>query len=378
MDEFLKVMEKWDGFHSVGARQVDEVALQRALGLLTNEAGHPPHRHKYLIQEAITTSDFPYLFGQIIDRQLIANYQAWNADWQSWCKYRPVTSFNTVRLERLYGTDDVLPEVTEKGEYTAQKPTSCRFELAVKKYGKQFDISWESIVNDSLGAFSDIPQRMANAATRTENYLVTSTYASATGPNTNLFGAALSDCGQEVNNVGTLPLTIGNVEATLGLMAAQTNPQGNPISVRGMHLVVPPALEMTGRAILTSALKMWTESAGGGAVPYPTLNVVSQMGLKLHVDPWLPVIDAGANANTTWYLFADPSQLAAIYFARLRGHETPEIVMKASDKVAVGSGAAIGPMSGDFASDNIMYRERLVFGTVAGDPRAAYAQDGSG
>lgn len=376
--DFLTVMENWNGYRSARDVRVDETRLSATLGLIMNEARHPPHQHRFLMQEAITTSDFPYLFGQVIDRQLIANYQPWNADWATWCKARMVTDFNTVRLERVYGIDDILPEVTEKGEYLAQKPINCRFELAVKKYGKQFDISWESLVNDSLGAFQDIPTRMLNAANRTENYLITSTYASATGPNTNLFGATITDCTQAVTNLGVLPLTLDNLETTMELMQAQTDPRGNPISVRPVHLVVPPALEMTARSILTSTLKMWTESAGGAATPYPTTSVIPQMGLQLHVDPWLPVIDVSGNVNTTWYLYADPSQIPAIYYGRLRGYEAPEIVMKASDKVALGGAAAVTPFSGDFATDNVFWRERLVFGTVAGDPRGAYSQTGTG
>lgn len=63
--------------------------------------------------------------------------------------------------------------------------------------------------------------------------------------------------------------------------------------------------------------------------------------------------------------------------AYLRGHEMPEICMKSSDKVTVG-GAALSPFSGDFATDNIMYRVRIVHGGTQLDPRYAYSQDGSG
>jgi len=45
--------------------------------------------------------------------------------------------------------------------------------------------------------------------------------------------------------------------------------------------------------------------------------------------------------------------------------------MKASDKVTVGGGA-IGPMSGDFATDNVLYRVRLVFGGARMDWRGTY------
>ena len=55
----------------------------------------------------------------------------------------------------------------------------------------------------------------------------------------------------------------------------------------------------------------------------------------------------------------------------MKGHERPEICMKASDKVTIGGGP-IGPMSGDFATDNVFYRVRLVFGGTTLDWRATY------
>ena len=45
--------------------------------------------------------------------------------------------------------------------------------------------------------------------------------------------------------------------------------------------------------------------------------------------------------------------------------------MKASDKVTVGGGA-IGPLSGDFATDNVFYRVRLIAGVTRLDWRATW------
>ena len=163
-------------------------------------------------------------------------------------------------------------------------------------------------------------------------------------------------------------------------MAAQTNPAGEPLGIRAKHLVVGPALEFTARQILTSSVKMWTAESidVDGTVystPYPTNNVVSQMGLQLHVNPYIPVIDT-THGGTSWYLFADPSDVAAMEFGYLRGHESPEIVMKSSDKVSP-AGGSMSPFSGDFATDNVMYRVRAVFGGTPMDPRATYLQSGA-
>lgn len=380
MSEFLESMRAWEGFAPV-RKSADEQAMAEALNLIQNKAGYTPRRHAAILEEAITTTDFPYLFGQVIDRQLLANYKGFDADWKNYMRVTTVPDFNVVRREKLHGTDSRLPVVPEKGEYQPSTPTNCRYTYNVKKYGRQFDISWEAMINDSLGAFQDVPQRMALAAARTEYYFATSLFAAATGDgNANLYGATITDCGQEITNLGVLPLTIGNLETTMELMAAQTNPAGEPLGIRAKHLVVGPALEFTARQILTSSVKMWTAESidVDGTVystPYPTNNVVSQMGLQLHVNPYIPVIDT-THGDTSWYLFADPSDVAAMEFGYLRGHETPEIVMKSSDKV-MPSGAAVSPFSGDFATDNIMYRVRHVFGGTPMDPRATYLQSGA-
>lgn len=377
MPELLEVMQGWESYTSVRGKPADEGAIAEAIDLLLNKRGYTARMHAAILEEAITTTDFPYLFGQILDRQVLARYKMALPDWQSYFKMGTRKDFNQARLHKVQGNDGLLPEVPEKGEYLVAPMNESRYTIQVSKRGRQFDISWEAVINDDLGAFSDMPNRFADAAIYTEAYLATSTYSSAAGPNAALFGTPIADVdGQNVTNLGTLPLTIANLETTLELMAAQTDVNGRPISVRGVHVVVPPALEFTARAILTSALKQWTEVGAGAGIPVPTTNVIPQYGLKLHVDPLLPVIDASGNVDTTWYVFAEPSQIPAMEFDRLRGHETPEICMKASDKVSV-TGAPLSPLSGDFATDNVFYRVRIVCGTAQLDPRAAYSQNGT-
>lgn len=373
-NDFLQLMGGWEGYQSIRGQTFTEAKVTKALDLINNRPGWPSHEWRYRFIEAITTTDFPYLLGHIIDREVMARYKVAVADWQAYFRMRTLANFNTVRRHKIIGNDDRLPQVPEKGEYLVGEVAEGRYIYNLLKYGRQFDISWESVINDDLEAFSDVPERMANAAIRTEAHNATSTFASATGPNALLFGAPIVDVdGGAVTNLGVLPLTILNLETTLQLMAAQTDVNGEPISVRGVHLVVPTPLEFTARQILTSALKMWAESAGGAATPYPMTNVVAQQGINLHIDPYLQVVDTSGTNDTTWYLFAAPAQGAAMEFGRLRGHEGPEICMKASDKVAVGGGP-ISPLEGDFATDNIFYRVRLVKGSCQLDPRFAYAQ----
>ena len=371
--EFLKLMEDWQGFSPM-TRKIDEAAIAKAVDLLGNKANDPLHLHEFKVKEAITTTDFPYLLGQVLERDILARYQTAPCNWAPYVKIRNVKDFRTVNLEKVQGNDNVLDRVLEKGEYLVSAMSNARYSLSVLKYGRQFDISWESIINDYLDAFGDIPQRFADAAINTEAYNTTGLITSATGPNALLYGATITDVdGGAITNRGTLQLTATNLATTMNLMAAQQDILGKPLGIRAVHLVVPPALEIAARQIITSTELRVT-------MTYPqagyTKNVLAEMGLQIHVNPWLPVIDVSGNGNTTWYLFAEPSQGAAVHVARLRGHEQPEICMKASDKVTA-AGGNLSPFSGDFATDNIFYRVRVVWGGVAGDPRFTYAQIGT-
>jgi hypothetical protein len=374
MPTLMEAMNDWAGYTPVNSLRLDEAAMAQARALLENTNGLPMHRWKYELSEAITTSDFPALFGGILDRELMARYAIALPDWKPYFKIGDCRDFRQRTIEKVQGNEDILPRVAEKGEYLVAPMAEAHYHMQVDKYGRQFDISWESYINDDLGAFKDLPDKFAKAALKTEAYVATNQICVAAGPNPLLFGAAITDVdGQAVTNQGVLDLTIGNLSTTLGLMARQTNMYGEELGIAGLHLVVPRALELQARAVLTSALKQWTEVGGGGGIPVPTVNVLTQMGIQLHVNNLLSRIDASGNRNGTWYLFADPSEGAAVEFDYLRGHENPEICMKGSDKVSVGGGP-LDPFSGDFGSDNVFYRVRHCMGAGPLDPRFAYAQ----
>ena len=368
--EFMKLMEGWNGYVAVGDRarpEGYEQMLKETIDLLSNARGLPAHKHEYLLREAMTTSDFPYLFGDVLDRQVLASYKAVPPVWKAFVRQSTVPRiYPQVGGYRfaIHGGDQYLAEVAQKGEYLASDREEERYPITVKKYGRQFDISWETIVNDDLGALKDTPNRFATAAMRTEHRLVTSVYASDVGAhaaNANLYQVG-------VNAAATL-LSINALEVGIQQMNMFTDEGGEPIMATPKFLVVPPALEFTARQILTSATKHVATGVAG--VPYPTSNVVAQLGLTLIVDKYLPIVNTGNDQHTQWYLFSDPNDIAAIEQAHLTGHERPEICMKASDKVTIGGGA-ISPMSGDFATDNVLYRVRLVTGADPLDWRASY------
>ena len=381
--EFLQLMENWNGFAVLKEqRRFSEAAVAQTLDLLLNTDRLRTHRHEYLLREAIQTADFPALFGFVIDRQMLAKYSAWIPNWRAYCATGTLPNFNVAQYHKVYGNDEYLPRVPERAPYPETVQGTGFYPRQVFKHGRAFGISWEAQINDILRAFQDIPERFATAAARTVARDVTSIFSSPAGPNPALFGAPIVDVdGQNVVNQGNLALDITNLQTTLDLMSRQTDPNGEPILVRGVHLVVPPPLEFTARSILNSAYVQNVDLAGAANavptayVPLPVANVVAQYGLQLHVDPYLMVVDRTPTNDSTWYVFADPAQGKAMQMDFLAGHESPEVCMKMSNKIAT-AGGMVSPFDGDFETDNTEYRVRIVHGGAALDPRFAYAQVG--
>lgn len=360
--ELLKLMEDWKGFSAVSdvnRGEGYEQKLKETIDLLSNARGLPAHRAEYLLREALTTADFPLLFADVLDRQVLAAYKAVTPLWKPYFRTSTNRDFKVSKRFAISGGDQYLAEVAEKGEYLASERTEDEYELSVKKYGRQFDISWETLINDDLGALKDTPERFAKAAIRTEHRIAVGLYAG----NAVLYG---------YGNRSANALTIANLETAIQYMNTLTDAGGEPILNSPKYLVVVPALEFTARQILTSTQKMWIYRGDTDAGPtaMPMTNVLPQVGLTLIVDPYLPILDTVSDEEA-WYLFSDPKDIAAVEVAHLRGHERPEICMKASDKVTIGGGP-IGPMDGDFATDNVLYRVRLCFGGCRLDWRATY------
>lgn len=324
-------------------------------------------------QEAMSTSDFTYLFSDIIDRQLLAIYQHMPVMWQSIARRGRVRDFRTVNRFTLDGGQAVLAEVKQAQEYPAASVTDGRYQYAVKKYGKRLPFTWESFINDDLDALRDMPQRLADSARFSEEKFVTDLFAGSTGPDGTYFASG------NANIVTANPaLSVAGLTTAFNVLAAQTDTDGNPIYVNGVVLVVPPALEITAQNII-NATEILAADGGGDGTGNNQLRVSNWLRNRVSVlvNPWLPIIST-TNGNTSWYLFADPSVgRPAMEVGFLIGHEAPELFMKSPNATRVGGGAA-DPMDGDFDNDAIDWKVRHVFGGVLLDPKSAVASNGTG
>jgi hypothetical protein len=328
--------------------------------------------------EAMSTSDFSFLFADILDRQILARYQQMPVQWDRVARRGRVRDFRTVKRFTLDGGEATLSAVPQLTEYPMAALTDNGYSYSVQKYGRRIGLSWESIINDDLDAFTDIPDRLSNAARRSEERFVTALYAGASGPNGTFFAS-----GNKNLVTGNPTLSITALQSAFTLLASQLDNDGAPIYIDGVTLVVPPALSVVAQNIM-NATEIITAVGSGGASSdagrQDRLRTVNWMAnrVTLITNPWLPLISSTANGSTSWYLFADPNQgRPAMEIGFLVGHEVPDLFAKSPNATRIGGGP-VAPEDGDFDVDGVDWKIRHVLGGTLMDPKMGVASNGSG
>jgi hypothetical protein len=367
------------------ARHSNPVYQRRFRNLMSLYTGlmEGDRRAALLFQEALSTSDFSTLFGDVLDRQILAAYQTRPVQWPTMARRGRVRDFRTVKRYTLDGGEATLNKVKELAEYKVRELTDGSYDYAVAKYGDKIAISWETLINDDLDAFADIPTRLGNAARRTEEYFAADLFTNSGGPDSTFFSTGnlniinpttVGDAGAPTNP----PLSITGLQYAMQVMGQQKDTDGGPIYVESVVLVVPPALEVAANNIV-NATEILAATGGGDGTGNDQLRVANWMRNRVTVvvNPWLPIINT-TSGNTAWYLFAAPGGgRPAMEIGFLLGHEQPELWVKSPNARRVGGGM-VNPEEGDFEHDAVQYRVRHVLGGTLMDPKAAIASHGSG
>lgn len=327
----------------------------------------------HYLREAMTTSDFPYLFGDILDRQVLAAYREYPTTWQNYIKRGRVRDFRTVKRFSVYGADQVLGSVIgQKGEYPYEEINeNAPYSYAVAKYGRKIRFAWETMINDDLDALKDQPERLGRAARRSEEKFATQLFVDASGPH-----ASFYTVGNKNIVTGNPALSVAGLQTAMEILSQQTDENGEPIVIDTVELVYAPTLEVTVQNIL-NAITIEATEKGGTSARKLTIQNWMKTTFRPNKNPYIPIVASTANGNTSWFLFANPDNgRPAAELGFLIGHEEPEVFMKTPNQTRVGGGA--DAMDGDFETDAIEHKVRHVFGGTRMDPKMTVGSNGSG
>ncbi|MEE2915629.1 MAG: head maturation protease, ClpP-related, partial [Pseudomonadota bacterium] len=118
-----------------------------------------------------TTGDFPAVLANTVGRTLRRAYELAPRTFGSFCRPTTVPDFRPVSRVALSDIS-AMQQVAEGAEYQYATVGDSAETYTVGKWGQIIPLSWETIINDDLGAFDRIPQAMGQEAAQVEGDVV--------------------------------------------------------------------------------------------------------------------------------------------------------------------------------------------------------------
>jgi hypothetical protein len=271
----------------------------------------PDQRPATAIRMAMTTSDFPAILENALNKALRAGVEVEASSHRVWCAITEAQDFR-VQNRVILGSAPDLEEVGELAEYTNGSFSEDKTTLQPAKYGKIVTLSFEMMVNDHLGAFTNLVAAQGRAAMRKEADVIYEALISNA-----LAGPALTDTvslfdASRNNTVSVATtgkaLTAAALGAARAKMRRQTAVGGGVLNLAPRVLIVPPERETEAEILVASS----TIHKNGGQMDSATPAWIG--GLIVVAEPRL--------ANTdTFYLVADPNVIGGGEVSILGGSE---------------------------------------------------------
>jgi hypothetical protein len=253
-----------------------------------------------------STSDFPLILADAVNRELRAAYEAAPSGARVAARQTTARDFRLKRKLTLGSAPDLLA-TGEGGEFRSGTMVETQETFALATFGRIIPLSWQLLVNDDLGAFSDVPRAMGVAARAFENQQIT---------NLIIANPVMSDTVAVFNAAGhgnqkaAAGITLQNLRDDLSAarlaMRKQRAPGGLLIDNAPRYVLVPAELETVMQQALAEVQAVSTAEVN----PFSTLALL--------VEPRL-------TSATQWYLIGDPARIDGIEYAYLEGAPGPQI-----------------------------------------------------
>ena len=289
-----------------------------------------------------TTSDFPTLVSNAMNKTALASYQAAASPLKTLGRQRSLSNFKTATSIRL-GEMGRLEELSESGEITATSRAENGESMKLATYARGLSVSRQLLIDDDLGMLGDMTAAFGEAAAQTEADILVDLITS----NPNLSdGTAVFDASR--GNIASSGVALGDagvqdeLDAARKAMRTTKGLDGKTlINVTPKYLLVGPDSESDAERLLASIYPATTDD----------VNIYASK-LSLLVEPRLE--------GPAWYVFADPSRLAAFQYGYLSSAQGVQI-----------------QRSEAWTTLGMRFRAFLDFGAGWLESRAAYLNEGA-
>ena len=262
---------------------------------------------------------------------LLQGYTAVEAVWDQIASIRSVSDYKTVTGVRLNGGFD-FEDVGPSGELKSADASDETRTIKAKLTGRMSSITMVDIVNDDLGALTQVPARLGRGAAVKLNKDFWTEFESS---NSTFYRKETAAAGNA--------LQISALRTAVASYRKLTDPDGNPLGITPQLLLVPPELEMTAEELMGSSVLITGESATRGNV-------------NVFAGRYRVVSSAYLTSGTTWWLMASPAELPAMEVAFLNGQRLPTVQQAEADFNMLG----------------IQVRGHFSYGVAKAEARGAY------
>ncbi|SEG15021.1 ClpP-like prohead protease/major capsid protein fusion protein [Marinobacterium lutimaris] len=252
-----------------------------------------------------STSDFGNLLSAVANKAMLKGYDEAAETFERWTSVGELPDFKATTRVDLGAFPD-LQKVDEGAEYKEGTINDRGETVQLATYGSLFSITRQAIINDDLGAFTRIPQKMGRAARRTIGNLV---YAILNSNPNMADGKTLFHA--DHNNLGSAAaISTASVDALRALMRKQKLGDAH-LNITPAYMLVP--VEKEGLAIQTIQSEF---EVGAAAKANTAPNYVRNIA-EVIADPRL--------TGTAWHLAANPEMFDTIEVQYLDGIQTPTL-----------------------------------------------------
>lgn len=287
----------------------------------------------------MSSTDFPNIMGSNVNRTLRRAYTFYEPTFTQWASRGTFKDFRAKNVIQL-GDVTKMSKIQEGGEYKYGNLSDAAETYKPDKYGLIIPITWESLINDDLNAFSRIPTSIANKARLLQSDLVYTILSAnaALGDGVALFHATHANLAGAGAAIDIAPLQAGR-------KAIRTQKDLNKKDVLNLtptFLIVGPNSELAAYQFTSTN---YVPIANG------TINPTYNASLKVVVDPRI--------SGNEWYLACSPAQIDTVEYSFLEGEE-----MFTDQRIG-------------WEVDGMEIKARMVFAAKAIDYRGLYKNPGA-
>ena len=263
---------------------------------------------EWLGRAFMSTSDFPYICGEIANKSVLEGWNEAPETWREWCGIGSAPDFRTMTMIGL-GAFGNLPALVEGEEYKYTDRIEEAQTVKIGTFGQMFALTRQAIINDDLGRFTDTMRELGAAARRTIAALPYEvlTANAALADNVTLFHTATH---KNTGTGGAISIDTLN-EGELKMSQHKDAGSKKRLGISPKFLLAPMALKGHVRQFFATQLI-------GGVENQPNLY-----------NPWFQgggltaIFEHALDDNDVkqWYLAADKGRTVRVYF--LNGVQSP-------------------------------------------------------